>query len=103
MTGCDYVPALYRKGKKKPLQIVLQNEEFQDAFINNVKEAFPCLNDLYVETASSDEETNEDEDDNALSDGIAETDVDAFDYNADLSDDVSFFKNKFQINLSKYF
>ncbi|CAH1100877.1 unnamed protein product [Psylliodes chrysocephalus] len=46
MTGCNYFPALYRKGKKKPLQIILQNEEFQGVFINNAKKAFPCLNDL---------------------------------------------------------
>ncbi|CAH1114431.1 unnamed protein product [Psylliodes chrysocephalus] len=46
VNGCDYIPALYCKEKKKPLQIVLQNEEFQDAFINNEKKAFPCLNDL---------------------------------------------------------
>ncbi|CAG9812927.1 unnamed protein product [Phaedon cochleariae] len=40
-----------------------------------------------TETASSDEETDEDVDEDASSDGIAGTNVDAFDYNADLSDD----------------
>ncbi|CAH1109495.1 unnamed protein product [Psylliodes chrysocephalus] len=79
MTRCDYIPALYRKGNKKLLQIVLQSVEFQDAFINSVKKIFPCFYDLCAETASSDEETNEDEEDDAISDGILETDVDAFD------------------------
>ncbi|CAH1110476.1 unnamed protein product [Psylliodes chrysocephalus] len=45
-TNHGYIPTSYRKGKKKPLQIVLQNEEFQDAFIRNMKKAFACLNDL---------------------------------------------------------
>ena len=34
MTGCDYIPAFYRKGKKVPFKIVSQNEDFQYAFIN---------------------------------------------------------------------
>ena len=34
LTGCDLMPAFYRKGKKKPFQILSANEIYQDAFIN---------------------------------------------------------------------
>jgi len=31
-TGCDYNPAFFKKGKKRPFQILAKNEEFQQAF-----------------------------------------------------------------------
>lgn len=52
MTRCDYTPAFYRKGKKKPFQILLANEEYQDAFINmkNVRKALVCRRNSFADT-----------------------------------------------------
>ncbi|XP_053954504.1 uncharacterized protein LOC128860783 [Anastrepha ludens] len=33
LTGCDYSPAFYRKGKKRPFQILKKSPEYQNAFI----------------------------------------------------------------------
>lgn len=34
LTGCDYNPAFYRKGKTKPWQLYCADESFQEAFFN---------------------------------------------------------------------
>ncbi|XP_072389393.1 uncharacterized protein [Diabrotica undecimpunctata] len=53
-TGCDFNPAFYRRGKKKPLQILMSSETFQQAFLDlgskeynlqdslNVIQSFTC-------------------------------------------------------------
>lgn len=48
-TGCDFNPALYRRGKKKPLQYLLNSEIFQKAFLDlgskdhNVQDSFNII------------------------------------------------------------
>lgn len=48
-TGCDFNPALYRRGKKKPLQFLMNSEIFQKAFQDlgskehNVQESFNII------------------------------------------------------------
>jgi len=32
LTGCDFNPALFRKGKQRPLQLLTKSEQFQKAF-----------------------------------------------------------------------
>ena len=32
ITGCDYNPSFYRKGKKRPLTILRQSDEYRKAF-----------------------------------------------------------------------
>lgn len=48
-TGCDFNPALYRRGKKKPLQFLMNSENFQEAFLglgskeHNVQDSFNII------------------------------------------------------------
>lgn len=48
-TGCDFNPALYRRGKKKPLQFLMNSEIFQEAFLDlgskehNVQDSFNII------------------------------------------------------------
>ena len=48
-TGCDFNPALYRRGKKKPLQFLMTSETFQNAFLDlgskehNVQDSFHII------------------------------------------------------------
>ncbi|KAJ8664697.1 hypothetical protein QAD02_006359 [Eretmocerus hayati] len=39
LTGCDYNPSMLRRGKVKPLQILVREEKYQDAFIH-ISDAF---------------------------------------------------------------
>ncbi|XP_057662724.1 uncharacterized protein LOC130897822 isoform X2 [Diorhabda carinulata] len=40
LTGCDYNPALYRRGKKRPLQILMGSVNIQEVFANLGSEAY---------------------------------------------------------------
>ncbi|OWR51558.1 hypothetical protein KGM_211269B, partial [Danaus plexippus plexippus] len=48
-TGCDFNPVLYRRGKKKPLQLLMNLEIFQEAFLDlgskehNVQDSFNII------------------------------------------------------------
>jgi hypothetical protein len=48
-TGCDFNPALYRRGKKKPLQFLMSSEIFQKVFLDlgskehNVQDPFNII------------------------------------------------------------
>lgn len=47
--GCDFNPALYRRGKKKPLHFLMNSEIFQNAFLDlgskkhNVQDSFKII------------------------------------------------------------
>lgn len=49
LTGCDYNPAFYRRGKKRPFDILLGSATFQEAFANlgsetyDIEELFPTM------------------------------------------------------------
>lgn len=40
LTGCDYNPAFYRRGKKKPFDIMMKSEVFQKAFADLGSETY---------------------------------------------------------------
>ncbi|CAG4966659.1 unnamed protein product [Parnassius apollo] len=53
LTGCDFNPAFYRKGKRKPWELYSAKEDFQEAFIalqspdsDNYESAFTTLEDF---------------------------------------------------------
>lgn len=47
LTGCDYTPALFRKGKLRPLKLLEQSKQYQLAYQNIITDDAELLNETF--------------------------------------------------------